>query len=94
MAFTVARVAVVSAAEVLVGEGTSPPGGYGGSRRVRVRNMGPNTAYLGPTGVLNTTGFPLPINTELFLEGLDADDDLYARCAATETATLALLDVT
>lgn len=86
MAFTVTRIAVAGVS-ISVLEGITPAGGYAGGGRMRVRNSGPSTAWLGPTGVTVATGFPLPSGAELDLSdlSLDADDDLFAICTAVST---------
>jgi len=64
------------------------------TRGVVLKNLGPNTAYIGmATGVSTATGFPLLINEEIHLAiHPDADGlDLYLICTAAETASIAVL---
>jgi len=55
-----------------------------------LRNQGANTAYIGVTGLSDTTGFPLAINESVELQ-LGLGNTVYGICAAAETATVAYL---
>lgn len=64
------------------------------ARGVRMKNLGPNVAYFAlATGVLSTTGYPIAVNESIDLDlQPDADGiDFYWICAATETASIAVL---
>lgn len=58
-----------------------------GETRLLVRNIGPNTCYLGGAAV-DTDGFPLELDEVLNLSPARRQDVIYGICAAAETATI------
>lgn len=81
-----AVVAVDDAPAVLLGTGTTAPG-----LGVLIKNEGPNTVYIGGSGVTSAAGFPLLITETLEVGSLVGGDKVYGICAAAETASLRVL---
>lgn len=79
-----ATVAVDDSPAVLLGTG-----GVGGISSL-IKNLGPNTVWLGGPTVTNA-GFPLLINETLEVGSLRGGDKIYGICASGETASLRVL---
>lgn len=79
---TVAGIAVP--VETQVAKGTN-------QGRIRIQNTGDNDIYIGPTGVADTTGYPLPPCAEF---DLPLCEDLYVISAANETISYSTLQLT
>ena len=58
-----------------------------GSARMVLKNAGPNTVFVGLSGVTTTTGFQIEIDEEVTIVAGD-DLALHAVCASAETATV------
>jgi hypothetical protein len=84
------RVSAVTATAAVVFDNGIQQNGYP-MAKVIVRNMGPNTCYLGPADVATTTGFPVGADEVMTVAPVGKGDVFYAVCAAAETATLRFL---
>ena len=59
--------------------------------RAYVVNLGPNTVYLGDENVTDSNGYPLALDDKVELT-LDEDEEVYAVCAAAESADVRVLE--
>jgi hypothetical protein len=61
---------------------------------IQLTNLGPHTAWLGPTGVTTANGFPLYVGRTIRsnnLQGLQ-NEQIYAISGPTETASICVLE--
>jgi len=93
MAVTEGQVDVSAAATQIVPPTTDRmPRGFasriGPTRCIVVKNTGPDTVYVGGTGVAADTGIPIS-NAGSFTFWVYQDEEIWAICAAAKTATIA-----
>lgn len=81
--------AVTEAASVVFDDGVMQRG-YPVAK-VIMKNMGPNTVFLGPATVTTADGFPLASGEVMTVSPVGNGDVFYGVCVTAETATLRFL---
>jgi hypothetical protein len=86
-------VSVGSTATAVINDATTAVGAHEDGRiTYELFNTGPNTCYLGASGVTTSTGIPLPLNSSRSIS-VRHGAELYAICASAESASVRVLVV-